>query len=118
MDKQRFYDCIYQAGLLLGNEMDPATLTIVLKSTIALAMRYCRLKELPEELDGVLVQMAVNRYRKQSIGTIEEKQTVSSITDGQQSVSFRSPTAEEIIPATGFTQKEMNILNEYRRLWW
>lgn len=118
MEGARLNACIDEAYLFLGTEMDTEIISINLKSIYALACRYCHLKELPEELNSTIVQMAVSRYRSQPIKTVEEKQTVASLSDGQQSVSFRAPTAEEIIPATGFTQKEMNILNEYRRLWW
>lgn len=118
MNVEKLSELTEHAFILLGDKANTLKLKFLFESLSEKILRYCKLRELSPELETILVEMTADRYRKLPIGTAEEKQTVASVTDGQQSVSFRAPTAEEIVPSTGLTQSEMNILNEYRRLWW
>lgn len=107
---------IEQAKALLGSGCNESGITFLLQSIEAKTRKYCRLAELSEDLRAIVVEISVNRYRAQLPGTAEINQTVSSISDNGQSVSYSKPNVETI-PSTGFTQSEMQMLNEYRKAW-
>jgi len=107
---------IEQAKALLGSGCNESGITFLLQSIESKTRKYCRLEELSEGLRTIVVEIAVSRYRNQLPGTAEINQTVSSISDNGQSVSYAKPNSE-ILPSTGFTQSEMQMLNEYRKAW-
>lgn len=58
-------------------------------------LNYCNIKELPKALETTAYRMAIDLYRNEAPG--EESTplgTVSSISEGDTSTSFKSPTSE------------------------
>jgi len=104
------------AQRLLGGSADRTVLQFYLNQNAAAVIRYCRLRELHPDLRNVVVSIACDRFRRQSPGSAESPQEVSSITDKDQSISYRSSGGEAIL-STGFTQSESALLNQYRKVW-
>ncbi|WP_330370828.1 head-tail connector protein [Lachnoclostridium phytofermentans] len=70
-------------------------LQFALDDTQDTILNYCNLKELPVALETTAYRMAMDLYRNESPG--EESTplgTVSSISEGDASTSFKSPTTE------------------------
>lgn len=111
-------DLLYDLQLYLGVDENekPELLLRLLNSVSVKALRYCRLCSMPKDMRPVIVEIAADRFRRQSIGSSEEKAVVSTVTDGDQSVSFKTASAETVL-STGFTQSEMNTLNLFRKAW-
>lgn len=111
-------DLLYELRLNLGlaeNEK-PDILLRLLNSVSTKALRYCRLRCMPKDMKPIIVEIAADRYRRQNIGSSEEKTTVSAVTDGDQSVSFKSASSEDLL-STDFTKSEKDMLNLFRRAW-
>ncbi len=111
-------DLLYDLQLNLGLKEDekPELLLRLLNSVSTKALRYCRLKFIPQDMKPIIVEIAADRYRRQNIGSSDEKTTVSTVTDGDQSVSFKSASSEAIL-STGFTKSETDTLNLFRKAW-
>ena len=84
---------------LLGLDVTDITkdipLQFALDDTTDSILNYCNLSELPKALETTAYQMAIDLYRNESPG--EESTplgTVSSISAGDTSTSFKSPTTE------------------------
>lgn len=103
---------------MLGPDADRRAAAFILDDVVTKVKRYCRIRTLHPDLRSVAVEIAMNRYRGQNVGSVEDAAEIASISDGEQSISYRSASSGDIIPHSGFTQGEMSILNEYRKLWW
>lgn len=52
-------------------------------------LNYCNLEEVPDGLQSTLVRMALEYYRNQNLGSVDETQgTVRTISEGDTSISF------------------------------
>lgn len=67
---------------------DPALLFAAERS-VCMAMAYCRLEELPVEMESVCTAMALEIY--------DEGQSIHSIREGNVTVSFEERKAEHIL---------------------
>lgn len=77
---------------------------------------YCHIKEVPEELNNTVLRMAIDLYRNKNLGEEDSSLgSISSITEGDTSISYRSS-------ATEFKDSLLNDykaqLNRYRKLVW
>ena len=81
--------------LLLGvkNEEKDNILLFVLDKTQDMVCNYCNIEEVPKGLENVLLNMAVDLYRAESLGQEQAEGTVKSITEGDVTVSFASASA-------------------------
>ncbi|WP_282804574.1 phage head-tail connector protein [Clostridium tetani] len=98
-----------------GNDKD-ITLQFVLSDVKQIIKNYCHVKEVPEELNTTALKMAIDLYRNQNLGEEETPLgSISSITEGDTSISYRSNAAE-------FKDRLLNDykaqLNKYRKLVW
>ncbi|NLZ95789.1 MAG: hypothetical protein GX921_08200, partial [Bacteroidales bacterium] len=55
-----------------------------------LVLSYCRIKELPKQLESLIATMSVRMYRDNGYGQTDAPQTVSSISEGSRSVSYKN----------------------------
>lgn len=76
--------------------------------------KYCRIKVIPDELQVIINDLVVDRFRSRGYGASEAPKTVSSISEGDVSISFK--TVQYGITAE-LTDAEKQRLVPYRRLY-
>ena len=112
---------LYEIKVLLGIDSEDKTkdavLTFLMESMNEKAKRYCRLKEIPAEMENLLIEIIVSRFRTQNYGSSDIPTTVTNISDNGQSVGFKLVGGTDEIKASGFTESEEAMLNLWRRLW-
>lgn len=91
-------------------------LQFVLGDVKQIVKDYCHIKEIPKELNTTVLKMAIDMYRNENLGEEESSLgSISSITEGDTSISYRSNAAE-------FKDSLLNDykaqLNKYRKLVW
>lgn len=96
--------------LLLGEEFEgqDALLSFLLESATDLALTYCNLEALPEQLESLVVRMAADLVRQNG-------GQAKVLSEGSKSVTFAA--AAEIDPS-GLLKSYSAQLNAYRRLRW
>jgi hypothetical protein len=83
------------------------------------AQRYCCVPAAPDEMEPVLVSMVVERYRAAGYGQEQTPQQVSSVTVGNEAVSFQKPrnVPQSYILSSELTDGEKSMLRPWRKLW-
>lgn len=89
----------------------------LLDSVESKVLRYTKRRELVPGLDLLVAEIAAQRYRTQQPGSTDAAQTVASITDGDQSVSFKHSDSD-LATTAELSDSEKVMLNEWRRLFW
>lgn len=82
-------------GLAVTDTTKDIPLQFALDDTQDIILNYCNLLELPKALETTAYRMAIDLYRNESPG--EESTplgTVSAVSAGDTSTSFKSPTSE------------------------
>ena len=82
-------------GMVVTDISKDVPLQFTLDDTQDTILNYCNLEELPKGLENTAYRMAIDLYRNESPG--EESTplgTVSAISAGDTSTSFKSPTTE------------------------
>ena len=81
--------------LLLGLENDDKDelLLFVIDKVSDMVCNYCNIKQVPKGLEKVMLNMAVDLYRAESLGQEQAEGTVKSVTEGDVTVSFASASA-------------------------
>lgn len=103
-------------GIDFADSSNDIILTFLMESVSAKAKRYCKLNEIPAEMESLLIEIIVSRFRAQNYGSTDLPTTVTNVSDNGQSVGFKVVGSEEIT-ASGFTRAEEKMLNLWRRLW-
>ena len=103
-------------GIPLEDNSKDFLLEFILEDTEQIIKDYCNIKEVPEELNNTVLRMAIDLYRNKNPGEEDNSLgSISSITEGDTSISYRSS-------ATEFKDSLLNDykaqLNKYRRLVW
>lgn len=101
MTEQNKADLIARMRVMLGKEMSLPAARYLLDSVESKAA----------------AEIAAQRYRTQQPGSTDAAQTVASITDGDQSVSFKHSDSD-LATAAELSDSEKAMLNEWRRLFW
>ncbi len=106
--------------LLLGLENDEKDniLLFVLDKIQDMVCNYCNIKQVPKGLENVMLNMAVDLYRAESLGQEQAEGNVKSITEGDVTVSFASASAISENSGMQFLKDYTAQLNRYRRLGW
>ena len=65
-------------------------LEMYIEDTITAVLAYCRIDVLPYQLQGLIAQMAAGAYRISGYGSSELPQDVTSISEGDRSLSFKA----------------------------
>jgi hypothetical protein len=103
-------------GIPLDNDSKDFLLEFTLEDVEQIIKDYCNIKEVPKELNNTVLRMAVDLYRNENLGEEDiPLGSVSSITEGDTSVSFRSANAEF---KDTLTKNYKVQLNRYRKLVW
>lgn len=103
-------------GIPLDNDSKDFLLEFTLEDIEQIIKDYCNIKEIPEELNNTVLRMAVDLYRNENLGEEESSLgSVSSITDGDTTVSYKS-SANEFKDTLIKDYKTQ--LNRYRKLVW
>lgn len=106
-----------QVKLLLGitGTDSDALLSLLCDTVSAQVISYCRAADLSDAgLQGAAADIAVNRYRARGYGNTERPKTVSGISEGDVSVSYKT----DLYSASGvLTADECAALAPYRKLW-
>ncbi len=77
---------------------------------------YCHIDEIPEALNNTVLKMAIDLYRNENLGEEESPLgSISSISEGDTSVSYRSNAAEF---KDSLLKDYKSKLNKYRKLVW
>lgn len=82
-------------GLTVTDTTKDIPLQFALDDAQDVILNYCNISELPKALETTVYRMAIDLYRNEAPG--EESTplgTVSSISEGDTSTSFKSPTSE------------------------
>ncbi|MGN9164960.1 phage head-tail connector protein [Tissierellaceae bacterium HCP3S3_D8] len=103
-------------GIPLDNDSKDFLLQFTLDDVEQIIKDYCNIKEVPGELNNTVLRMSVDLYRNENLGEEDiPLGSVSSITEGDTSVSFRSANAEF---KDTLTKNYKVQLNRYRKLVW
>ncbi len=106
--------------LLLGLENDDKDelLLFVIDKVSDMVCNYCNIKQVPKGLEKVMLNMAVDLYRAESLGQEQAEGTVKSVTEGDVTVSFASASAISENSGMQFLKDYTTQLNRYRKLGW
>lgn len=105
---------------LLGIPLDDDSKNFLLQFTLEdveqIIKDYCGIKEVPGGLHNTILRMAVDLYRNENLGEEDiPLGSISSISEGDTSVSFMSDNAEF---KDTLTKNYKVQLNRYRKLVW
>lgn len=90
-------------------------LDFILENVEEIIKNYCNVEEIPEGLEQTAYRMAVDLYRNENIGQEESASgPVSSMTEGDTSVSFRQYVDEHFKDTV--LKNYRPVLNRYRRI--
>lgn len=87
-------------------------------STKSYILNYCNLKELPEELVPILIEMTCLRIRYNNDGLGAGIKNISSVNDGSQSVSYALAGQRSFSSDDDLLNQYKTQLNRFRRLKW
>lgn len=107
--------------LLLGitTTGDDSVLNLLLKLTGTKAMNSMNQTVMPEGFQPVLVEMTADTYRLLQSANGEQEQTVSSVTDKDQTVSYRDSSFDKVLLALSQSLKNYEMqLESFRKARW
>lgn len=84
-----------------------------LDDTKTIILNYCNIAKIPEGLKTTWLKMAMDLYRNENLGNEESGKYVSSISEGDSSVSFKTNYSEF---KDSLLKNYISQLNRYRRL--
>lgn len=117
MEKQNRLERLKQLIGVKNEEKDPALL-FALDKTEDMILNYCNIQKIPEKLEKVMLNMAVDLYRAESLGQEQAEGTVKSITEGDVTVSFASASSVSENLGMTFLKDYTAQLDRYRKLKW
>lgn len=106
-----------QVKLLLGiRDTEKDALLSVLCDTVTEQVKtYCRLSDVSGAgLQGLMADMVVSRYRARGYGQEAEPKVVSSISEGDTSLSYKTTQS---VASVELTEDDWQALSPYRKLW-
>ncbi|NLK37811.1 MAG: hypothetical protein GX299_06985 [Epulopiscium sp.] len=102
---------------IVGNDKD-FIIEFVLGKVSDMVCNYCNIKEIPQGLENVLLNMAVDLYRAEGLGQEQIQGAVKSITEGDVTVSFSSASSVSDNPGMAFLKNYTKQLDRYRKAGW
>lgn len=85
----------------------------VLDDAESIILNHCNLSSIPDGLKTTWLKMAIDLYRNESLGSEESSKYVSSISEGDSSISFKTNYSEF---KDSLLKDYISQLNRYRRL--
>lgn len=76
--------------LAIRDDDSDELLSFLIDDCVNLVLSYCRIEELPKRLESLIASMSVRMYRDNGYGQTDAPQTVSSISEGSRSVSYKN----------------------------
>ena len=104
-------------GIALSDTSQDTVLQFLLGNVEEIILNYCNVAKLPEGLRHTAYRMAVDMYRNEQMGSAGTQKPVSSISEGDTSVSF-SGSLYETSYTDSLLKKYEKQLNRFRRLIW
>ena len=92
-------------------------LQFILDDVKGKVLDYCYLDEVPEGLETTCYRMAMDVYRNENFGNEEAETVVTSISEGDTSVSFKSRSQDSSY-LESIMKDYRPQLNRYRKLVW
>lgn len=86
-------------------------LSFIISDIESMILSYCKIDTLPEQLNSLVPVMAADMYRRKGYGQETSPETVTSISQGQRSVSIKSGT----LSTDDFLKEYRQRLNPFRR---
>ena len=112
---------IDQVKLLLGiaDGSKDGILQYTCDFVTGLALRYCRLTTVPDDMALALASMAAERYRANGYGQDQTPQQMASVAVGDETVTFQKPrnVPQSYILSSELTDGEKSMLRPWRKLW-
>lgn len=110
-------EILNNAKLLLGitDQSKDNILNFIIDDAINAVLAYCRLQFLPNQLVGLVSQIAVRVYRESGYGTEELPEDVKSISEGDRSIAFAKRANTDGI-LTDFKSRLKPFVNKRGRL--
>ncbi|WP_045905939.1 phage head-tail connector protein [Clostridium botulinum] len=103
-------------GIALDDDSKDFLLEFALEDVEQIVKDYCHMKEIPEALNTTVLKMTIDMYRNENLGEEENSLgSISSISEGDTSVSYRSSIAEF---KDSLIKDYKAQLNKYRKLVW
>lgn len=85
----------------------------VLDDAESIILNHCNLSSVPDGLQSTWLKMAIDLYRNENLGNEESGKYVSSISEGDSSVSFKTNYSDF---KDSLLKDYMSQLNKFRRL--
>lgn len=106
-------------GVSVSDTSMNAPLQFILDDVEETILNYCNVEEIPDGLKNTAYRMAMDIYRSENIGQANDdiKGEVSSITEGDTSISFKA-TGENKLKADNILKNYQAQLSKYRKLVW
>ena len=103
-------------GIKADDTSKDAILEFIINNVTEVILNYCNINELPQGLINTAYRMCLDLYRNENLGNEESSLgSISSITEGDTSTSFRSGVTEF---KDSLLKDHKRQLNRYRRLMW
>lgn len=102
---------------ITGNEKDTILMFLIEKAMDTIC-NYCHTDKLPEGLETTFLSIVVDLYRLEGYGKEEVPKTVTSISEGDTSLSFGALSQQTDTGIHGFLKDYVNQLNQYRKMRW
>lgn len=90
-------DVALMLGLKELSAADERIIDMIVTQIVEDVKAYCRIDTLPQQLKGLVAQMAVTEYRRGGYGSVEHNGQVASISEGARSVSFKVVDTQALI---------------------
>lgn len=113
-----------EVKVLLGISKDDRSkddiITFIIRRVEKRVCNYCNLKNVPKGLEETILFMVVDAYRSTQYGQEKVDDEVKSISKGDTSTSFKTPTEiiSESIKTPHFINEYKSELNAFRKLRW
>lgn len=98
----------------IRDDEQDAILKFIMEDTEEIILNYCNIDQIPKGLLHTSYRMAMDLYRNENVGCEEDAVSVSSITVGDTSTSFRQTTNDSF--KDSILKNYRKILNRYRKL--
>lgn len=103
-------------GIPLEDDSKDFSVQFALDDAEQIIKDYCHIDEVPEALNNTVIKMAIDSYRNENLGEeVSPLGSISSISEGDTSVSYRSNAAEF---KDSLLKDYKSKLNKYRKLVW
>lgn len=104
-------------GIEPSDSSQDAVISFMLENVEEIIRNHCNVTKIPDGLRYTAYRMAVDMYRNEQLGNAESQKPVSSISEGDTSVSF-SGSQYEVSYTDSLLKKYEKQLNRFRRLVW